>query len=452
MAHCRKCRRLNPPDAAYCYFDGVPLDGVVAAEPRSAGGLAFPHPLYLPSGKWCRNFDELALALHDDWKASVDLLRQGYLEGYLAGIGRHDLAQAAHAAANYPDPDRGLDQFLAKLPGNALESPRLHVSPLELNLGTLTVGQIRRFNMRLENQGMRILYGTINCAGTAWLAVGEPPGASEKMFHFRDDSMVPVLVRGDRVRASPQPLEGRVVVTSNAGSVSVVVRANVPVRPFPEGVLAGATSPRQLARQAKAKPREAAVLFEEGKVAEWYKANGWPYPIQGPTATGVAAVQQFFEALGLVVPPTVDINTQAVNFLGNAGDRLEYTLEVTAKENRPVYAHVECDRPWLQAGPAHLRGRHALIPLVIASVPDQPGATLFARVVITANGNQCFEVNVGLAIGGDEGYPVAIPVLDVIEVEPTANVLEAIPLLEAVEVEPPTTHTSHHIPPPRRRR
>jgi hypothetical protein len=446
-SRCRTCQRVNPDEAAYCYHDGTPLAG--AAGPRAAGGLAFAHPLYLPSGKWCRNFDELAIALHDDWKGTLDLLKQGYLEGFLSGMGRADLAQAARAAAGYPDPDRGLDEFLAKLPSTAVQQPVLHVMPLEVNLGMLAVGTPRRFALRLQNQGMRLLHGTVTCDNTPWLAVGDPPGAAEKTFHFRDEILVPVLVQTDRLRASSQPLEGRLVVASNAGTATAVVRANVPVKPFVEGVLAGATSPRQLARQAKAKPREAAGLFQSGKVADWYKANGWAYPIQGPTASGLGAVQQFFEALGLVVPPQVEINAQSINFLGNPGDRLDYLLEVRAREARPVYAHGRSDRPWLLVGQPRLNGRTATVPLRIPSVPDRPGETLFARVVVTANGNQRFEVNVGLAIGGDAD--AALPVLEVVEIEPAEGVLEAIPVMEVVELEvdPPT---SAHVPPPVRRR
>jgi hypothetical protein len=447
-SRCRTCQHVNPDEAAYCYHDGTPLAG--AAGPLAAGGQTFAHPLYLPSGKWCRTFDELAIALHDDWKGALDLLKQGYMEGFLSGIGRADLAQAARAAASYPDPDRGLDEFLAKLPSTAVQPPALHVMPLEVNLGTLTVGTPRRFALRLQNQGMRLVHGTVSCDGTSWLAVGEPPGAAEKAFHFRDEHLVPVLVQPDRLRAGSQPIEGKLVVASNAGTATVVVRASVPVKPFAEGVLAGATSPRQLARQAKAAPKQAAPLFQGGKVAEWYKANGWAYPIQGPTASGLGAVQQFFEALGLVVPPQVEINTTSINFLGNPGEQLNYAVEVKAKEPRPVYAHGRSDRPWLLVGQARLHGKAATIPLRIASVPDRPGETLFARVTVTANGNQRFEVNVGLAIAGDAD--AALPVLEVVEVDPTEDVLEAIPVLEIVEVEEPPQHTSAHVPPPIRRR
>ena len=40
---------------------------------------------------------------------------------------------------------------------------------------------------------------------------------------------------------------GRLNLETNGGSVTVMVRADVPVKPFPDGVLAGACSPREAA-------------------------------------------------------------------------------------------------------------------------------------------------------------------------------------------------------------
>ena len=60
---------------------------------------------------------------------------------------------AAREAAHFPDHDRGLDQFLAKLPSRALDAPKLHVEPREVSLGTVPLGQDRTFNLQLENQG-----------------------------------------------------------------------------------------------------------------------------------------------------------------------------------------------------------------------------------------------------------------------------------------------------------
>ena len=48
----------------------------------------------------------------------------------------------------------------------------------------------------------------------------------------------------------------------------------------------------------------------------WYELNGWDYPIQGPAAAGVGAVQQFFESLGVTTPPRVAISEVMVKIEG----------------------------------------------------------------------------------------------------------------------------------------
>src|SRR5262249_31223991 len=153
------------------------------------------------------------------------------------------LAQAAHQAAQFPDCDRGLDQLLAKLPGDVLEPAKLQVEPQEVNLGLLQVGEDRPFELHLGNQGLRLLYGSVTCTDCVWLALGEGAGASEKLFQLTTETTIPVHVRGQHLRAGNKPLEGRLLVESNGGTTVVVVRAEVPVKPFPEGVLAGARSP-----------------------------------------------------------------------------------------------------------------------------------------------------------------------------------------------------------------
>ena len=73
---------------------------------------------------------------------------------------------------------------------------------------------------------------------------------------------------------------------------AINVRAEVPVKPFPVGSSAAQTGPgcgKGETRGAK----EAAIPFEDGTVAAWYKDNGWTYPVQGPSASGLAAVQNF---------------------------------------------------------------------------------------------------------------------------------------------------------------
>jgi hypothetical protein len=396
---CSQCNRVNPPEASYCWFDGRILDQQHGASgPVDVGKKPFLTPFIFTSGQGCRNFDELALACYHERAESLSLLKQGHLARFLGGQGRGDLARAAQEACEFPDPDVGLDYFLGKLPGRSLTSPELAAEITELNLGALTPGQDRQVTLHLSNRGMRLLSGSIAVRGGDWLLLGEGTGSASKVFQFLDSLSVVVQVKGKLLRAGAKPLESKLVVESNGGQATIAVRATVPVKPFPDGSLAGAMSPRDAALKAKAAPREAAKLFEKGAVEAWYKANGWSYPVQGPTASGMGAVQQFFEALGLVKPPKVELSEPAIALRGDVGARLEHRLEARTGENRPVFASAVSDQPWLYAGKAILNGRVATIILVVSSVPDEPYQTLTAHVNVTANGLQRFVVPVTLAV------------------------------------------------------
>jgi len=434
---CSKCRRVNPADAAFCYFDGTLLNGRGATGPVAAGRQAFAHPFVFPSGRQCRSYDELALACNEEWDEARSLLQQGYLERFLGGLGRADLARAARDAARAPDQDRGLDDLLEKLPSDALQPPQLHVGASEINLGTLAIGAERRFELRLENRGMRLLYGSVTCDDSPWLSLGDGAGANQKLFQFGSSTVIPVHVVGQRLRAGNKPLEGRLVVDCNGGQVVVTVRAAVPVRPFPDGVLKGALTPRQIAEKSKAAPKEAAAFFENGAVPKWYRDNGWIYPVQGPAASGLGAVQQFFEALGLTPPPKVEVNTRTIKLTGAAGERLDYVLQVATAEKRPVYAHAVSDQPWLKVGRPNLQGRTATLPLSVPEVPDRPGERLQAQVTVTANGNQRFPVSVSLQVEkvSVARRPAAVFDFSQAEPEPVPSVaaVAAIPLAVPAE-------------------
>ncbi|MFN4259957.1 MAG: hypothetical protein ACK4RK_11745 [Gemmataceae bacterium] len=398
---CTKCSRINPEDAVFCYYDGSALNGHASANGGviTSGSQTFNNQFIFPNGQACRSFDQLALACQQNWSDALNLLQQGYLETFLVGLGRADLGMAAREAARYPDRDRGLDQFMDKLPTDVLKPPQLAVEPTEVNLGQIKVGEDRKLEIHLENKGMRLLYGSLTCENTPWLSFNDTPGAGQKLFQFGKEQTITVYVCGKQLRASSKPLEGRIVVESNGGTIPIVIRAEVPAKAFPEGVLAGAKSPRQAAEKAKASPKEAAAYFENGAVAQWYKDNGWTYPVRGPAASGLGAVQQFFEALGLTPPPKVEVSEKAISLSGNVGDHLRHAIEVKSQEKRPVYAHGVCDQPWLEVGKARLNGRIATIPLVIPTVPNKPSQTLTAKLKIMANGNQRFVIPVTLQVG-----------------------------------------------------
>ncbi|HEY1858855.1 MAG TPA: hypothetical protein VGG61_00780, partial [Gemmataceae bacterium] len=380
---CGKCKRVNPPDAAYCYFDGSALGNAPQnGNHASSAARPFPSPFVFPRGRTCRTFDELAVACHDYWLAARELLQQGFFESFLKSLGRADLAQAAGDAAHFLDPDRGLDQLLSRLPTAVLGNPKLHVSPREVHLGQLRMGENRAFDLRLENQGMRLLYGSVSCEEGNWLTLGDAKGATEKHFQFGSDAVIAVHVQGKRLRAGVKPLEGRLLVDSNGGVDTVVIRADVPPKPFPTGVLAGARSPRQLAEKARQAPKDAAAFFESGAVARWYKDNGWTYPVSGPAFRGAAAVQQFFEVLGLASPPKVELSERHITLRGNVGESVEHMLQVKNTEQRPrlIFAHAVSNQPWLEIGRAKLNGDMASIPLSVPSIPDCLGQQLTARM------------------------------------------------------------------------
>ncbi len=424
---CRKCQRVNPPEAAYCFNDGVPLEGGGRGTPLSIDSLPFAMPFTFPSGFVCRNFNELALGCHSQWAVARDLLREGHLERFLGGIGRVDLAMTAREAARHPDPDRGLDDLLGRFPGDALAPAKLLLRTEQIDLGHIAVGGARRFALTLENSGMRLLSGSVTVEDSPWLSLGDGPNSGKKIFQFDDQTTITVFVVGKRLWAGRLPIEGRLVIETNGGSATLVVRAEVPVKPFPDGVLQGATTPRRVAELAKAAPKAAAVLFETGRVAQWYQNNGWVYPIQGPLATGLAAVQQFFEALGLTKPPRVTLAVSALHFQGKPNEVLSQTLRVATNENRPIYASATSDRPWMKIGPVILGGRTASLPVSIA-VPHHPGETLTAQVTVTANGNQRFVVPVTLSV---QGRKSTVPVLEEVEDgEDGDEIMDVLPIVE----------------------
>jgi hypothetical protein len=451
---CARCSCCNPDEALFCHHDGAPLRAA-SADTVDPGSRPFPMPFVFPSGQSCRTFDQLALACLQNWSAAQELLKDGFLAGFLGGIGRADLAQVAREAAKNPDPDRGLDQLLARLPARSVEPPRLFVEPRAINLGRLKPGDDSRIELRLRNGGMGLLHGSIDCEEGVWVSLGDTPGVRQKHFQFLDHAEIAVQVVGQQLRANSKPLEARLTLQWNGGTETVVLTADVPVKPFPEGALAGATSPREAASKAKLDPRGAARLFETGAVAGWYKDNGWTYPVQGTAASGVASVQQFFEALGLTTPPKVEIDQTQISMAGRPGETLLHTLKVSTAEKRPVYARAVTDRPWLQVNGVDLEGRSATVHLAVNPVPDSPGETLNAKVIVLANGNQRFVVPVVVSVVGTRApRSGALPVARVVAAEAVAATPSpslsraAAPILGVAVDEPPPYATP--VEPPRR--
>src|SRR5207248_5058956 len=104
-----------------------------------------------------------------------------------------------------PDRQRGLDDFLGRLPTRVLPAARLRVEPAILDLGTLHVGDDRRLELVLANEGKRLVYGAASCAGCPWLSLGDGPPLERKVFQFSSRTALPVRVLGRRLRAYTRP-------------------------------------------------------------------------------------------------------------------------------------------------------------------------------------------------------------------------------------------------------
>jgi Mg-chelatase subunit ChlD len=435
VQNCPRCSRVNPGEALFCFHDGGPLGqaGLDAARLRR-----FPAPFIFPSGRCAGSFDELALGCLDDWTTALRLLRDGTLAAFLAGLGRADLALAVRPFGRTGDDERVLDDFLRQLPSAVLAPARLRIEPEVIDLGRLRVGQDTQRQLTLFNDGMGLLHGTIS-ADVPWLAVGEA-GNTSRLFRCLHEMTLAIRVQGKALRASSAALHGRLTIVSSGGSAVIEVRAEAPPIPFAAGVLAGSRTPRQLAEKARAAPRESARLFESGAVARWYADNGWTYPIETDSATGLAAVQQFFDALGLSTPPALQLSEPAVALAGRPGETIQYTLRLFTAENRPICARASSDQPWLAVRGVDLEGSTAHIRLSVPAIPDRAGQTLQANLTLDANARQRFVVPVTLRVQPGKSVAVPAPQIDWLPLPkapaPSSPAIDWLPVTPAVPEQP----------------
>src|SRR5262249_4790020 len=157
----------------------------------------------------------------DQWTTAGELLREGTLAVFLAGLGRADLAAAARQAGRFPDVDRGLDDWLRRLPAPSLRPARLRVESEHIDLGRLRPGQDTEGSLRIVNDGMGLLHGSVSTS-VPWLGLGE---GGSSLFQCREETTLRVVVRGKALRATAQPLAGQLLVESSGGQAVVNLTA-----------------------------------------------------------------------------------------------------------------------------------------------------------------------------------------------------------------------------------
>lgn len=344
MLLCPRCQRANPADAAYCHFDGARLgDGAAAAIVSNR----LPHPFVFASGRRCHTYDDLVAAAQEEWGTAREFLQEGIFRQFLTGAGRLDLAKAAEEARQHPDADVALDAFLGRLP-TAVEpaKPCLELEPRRLLLGNLRNGETMDVQLRVLNLGRGLLHGTLSVIqGGDWLRLAGEDGAACELKTVRDQ--VVTLHVNTKGLPAPQTYATSLKVVTNGGIVEVPVRLNVTAIPFTKAPYQGATGPRELAVRFRGNPKPAVTLLESGDVSRWFLQNGWGYPVNGPTAKGMAAVQQFFESMGLAKAPTVAIVETEAHFTLTDTSSAAGTATLQTSERKWVYGRAASDASWL---------------------------------------------------------------------------------------------------------
>jgi len=380
---CPRCQRANPPDAAFCHFDGVSLRaGAVAME--------LGREFVLPGGRRCHTFDDLVAACSDDWSAARQLLKSGGFKQFFASIGRLDLAVAADKAAARDDLDLGLDQLLTQFPCKVDAGPKLDLAPRRIQISGLPAGQARDLTVTIFNQGKRLLHGTLEVRGGDWVRVeagtsgsgnGKVPIKAGRSQQLQVHISTQGLPAGQRYAAT-------LTLITNGGAAELPITVDVVPVPFPEPPLQGACTPKELATAMKEAPKPASLLLENGQIERWFSANGWRYPVVGSLAKGVAAVQQFFEALGLSKPPPLTLVPDHVE-LAVENTAIQGSFELTTSAKKWVYARVETDQPWLRpvestvSGPVRATVGFEVVPRRL------PGRGLHEGALhLLGNGNQ----------------------------------------------------------------
>jgi hypothetical protein len=408
---CPRCQRANPRQAAFCHFDGCLLrQGAAGAVGQMLQEFVFP------SGRRCKTFDELASGCYYEWEDARTLLREGTFASFLAGIGRADLAKSAREAQGQADADIALTNFVSALPATGVQGPKLGLNPRRLIVGPMRVGEQRAGRVAVLNEGRGLLQGKVTVAeGVTWIKLVD--GSDDRTFPLKTGKEQVIGFTTDTTGLTVgQNYSGKLVVVTNGGVAELPIRLDLIPRPFPRQPYQGASDPRDLARKMRDNPHPGVALLESGEVARWFASNGWSYPIAGATAPGLAAVQQYFEELGLAKAPQIVISEQEMRFRCTPPEVASASVTIRSPARKLVYGRAESDSPWLKVTTPGVSGQvQAQVGFDIDTTLMDEDRTYVGTLKVIANAGQAFTVRVQVDVQGNrrtwfgsrKGAPVA---------------------------------------------
>jgi hypothetical protein len=394
---CPRCQRANPRNAVFCHFDGCLLrQGAAGA---AAGQLL--QEFIFPSSRRCRTFDELVQGCYHEWEEARQLLSDGTFASFLAGIGRADLAKVAREALAHVDLDIGLTNFVAALPATQVQGPKLGLNPRRMVIGPVRVGETKPARIVVLNEGQALLQGKVTIDSAPWLRfVVGGDGRSCAIKTGREQAIN--LETWTAGLIAGQAYSAKLVVLTNGGVAEVPIRLDLQARPFPKAPYQGAVDPRDLARKMRDNPKPAVPLLESGEIARWFASNGWAYPIAGACAPGLAAVQQYFEELGLAKAPHIVISDQELRFRCTSPEVATGQVSIKSPARKPVYGRADSDAPWLKVTTPAVSGQgQAHVHFQIDSTLMDEDRAYLGTLKVIANAGQHFEVRVQVDVQGN---------------------------------------------------
>jgi hypothetical protein len=251
------------------------------------------------------------------------------------------------------------------------------------------VGEIRQVRLTVVNQGKGLLHGSLAVVeGITWLRVGSGKENGECVIKTAREQAITIKIDTHGLQA-PNRYSAKLTVITNGGIVEVPVRLDVAVHPFAKPPFQGAASPREMAEKMRTQPKPAVPLLENGDIARWFATNGWSYPVLGPSAKGVAAVQQFFEGMGLSKPPPVELGQREVHVSCPDGRPAQGQLTLRTEAKKWVYARVESDTDWLRVTTPHVSGPQQAVITFEVDIRGKPHQEVYqANLKLVANAGQ----------------------------------------------------------------
>ena len=372
MQRCPRCLRANPADASFCHHDGIPLDTL-----HIPGRDHFHREWRFPSGRTCRNLDQLAQGCLAEWVEARNALVRREFAAFFQENNRPDLARLVPPAE--PDAEIALQSMLERLPTQVKAKPALDVVPRRLHLPDIGRGEDRKAILTVVNRGTGLLHGDLAVADAHWLKT------NTTRIKARTEQPVEITI-DSRALPALGSYFARLQVRTNGGTVEVPVQVDVSVRGVPfQG--SHVSDPQDLAKVMLGRPKAAAKWLAEGYVRKLFDQEGWDFPIRGPLAPSLGAVQQYFEALKLSHVPRVALDAAGFDITCEFPEVVTRAITLSTTSKKWVYAFVESGVLWLK--PRELAvagGRQVDVVFDIDSEMMEPGRTHEGVVQLTVNG------------------------------------------------------------------